>query len=284
MSQSVPPPREKEKSDMQFPETRLQSGGMSIFGNAFYLNDGRGGFEEASDRTGAEIYWPWGVSVGDLNADGFDDVFMAASMNYPFRYGVNSVLLNDGGERFVDSEFVLGVEPRRDGQAAVPWFEVECTPDPDVTGEGRPAVVELCLTADRLEVWSIKGTRSSVIFDLDDDGDLDIVTNDFGSEPMVLVSDLSESRPIRFLKVHLIGTESNRDGLGARVTVTTATGSQTKVMDGVSGYLSHSVFPLYFGLRDAEAVERVEVVWPSGRRQAIRDGITVNSTLEVVEG
>ena len=65
-----------------------------------------------SDDIGVENYCPWGPSVGDLNADGFDDAFIAAGMNYPERYMINSVKLNDGGRRFVDAEFVLGVEPQ----------------------------------------------------------------------------------------------------------------------------------------------------------------------------
>ena len=127
------------------------------------------------------------------------------------------------------------------------------------------------------------GTRSSVIFDLDEDGDLDIVTNEFGSVSMVLMNNLTDRTEVRFLKVHLVGTESNRDGLGARVTVKTPSGTYTKVHDGVSGYLSHSVFPLYFGLGKAQAVEQVEVLWPSGKKQVISDGIPINDLLEVVE-
>ena len=51
---------------------------------------------------GVENYWPWGPSVGDLNADGWEDVFIASGMGFPFRYGLNSLLLNDAGERFRD--------------------------------------------------------------------------------------------------------------------------------------------------------------------------------------
>ena len=74
-----------------------------------------------------------------------------------------------------------------------------------------------------------------MIFDLDNDGDLDIVTNDFNSEPMVLVSNLADRKQIHFLKVHLTGTKSNRDGLGARVTVRAGSATYTKVHDGQSG-------------------------------------------------
>src|SRR5437667_376880 len=49
-----------------------------IFGNALFANRGGGRFEEVSDAAGVETYWPWGPSVDDLNADGWDDIFVAA--------------------------------------------------------------------------------------------------------------------------------------------------------------------------------------------------------------
>jgi hypothetical protein len=64
-----------------------------------------------SNQIGLESYWPWGVSVDDLNADGYQDVFITAGMAYYFRYGINSLLLNDAGKTFLSSEFLLGVEP-----------------------------------------------------------------------------------------------------------------------------------------------------------------------------
>src|SRR3954462_2853871 len=79
---------------------------------------------EAYGGIGAENYCPWGPSVGDLNADGFEDTFIASGMNYPERYMVNSVKLNDRGQKFVDAEFVLGVEPRS-GPQPRPWFELD---------------------------------------------------------------------------------------------------------------------------------------------------------------
>ena len=90
--------------------------------------------------------------------------------------------------------------------------------------------------------------RSAAIFDVDGDGDLDIVTNEFNAAPMVLISNLTEKTRVRYLAVRLTGTASNRNGLGAVVKVTAGGTTYTKVMDGNTGYLSHSVYPLYFGL------------------------------------
>src|SRR5690606_22798777 len=99
----------------------LRSGGRSIFGNAFYQNNGDGTYIEISQRIGAENYWPWGLSVGDFNADGYEDVFVVSSMNYGFRYHPNTLLINDEGTVLRDAEYILGVEPRLDDRTAIPW-------------------------------------------------------------------------------------------------------------------------------------------------------------------
>ena len=276
MAEMVPPDREKQKAAVHAPDQIL--GGRAddfVFGNAFFHNLGGGKFEEISDRVGLENYWPWGPSVGDVNADGWDDVFIASSMNYPHRYGINSMLLNNRGETFVDAEFLLGIEPRRDGRTHTPWFEIDCLQE----GLGT----DLCRgQSGVITVMAPLGTRSSMLLDIDDDGDLDIVTSDFNSAPQVLVSDLSQRRPIHWLKVVLVGTTSNRNGVGATVRVRAGGQWFTKYNDGKSGYLSQSVLPIYFGLGDAETIERVEVEWPSGRKQVETQSAT-NRVLRIVE-
>ena len=98
------------------------------------------------------------------------------------------------------------------------------------------------------------------------------------------MSDLAQRHRVRFLKIRLQGTRTNRDGLGAIVTVGLPSGRQiTKVADGKSGYLSQSDLPLYFGLADAEGAAQIRVRWSSGRVQHIAGPITPNQTLEIVE-
>ena len=280
MFETLPPDREKQKAAVHPPEALLGGpAGSFIFGNALYHNTGtRGGgaFEEVSDRAGVENYWPWGPSVGDVNADGWDDIFIASSMDYPHRYGINSLLLNNRGERFLDAEFLLGIEPRRDGRTHTPWFDLDCLQE----GMGT----DLCRgRSGTIRVMAPLGSRSAAIFDLDNDGDLDIVTNDFNSAPQVLVSDLSQRRSIHWLQIVLTGTASNRNGLGAIVRVRTGNRVFTKYNDGKSGYLSQSALPLYFGLGDATTIDRIEVDWPSGRKQVETQQLQINRTLTLVE-
>jgi hypothetical protein len=277
MSRRIPFNKEKLKSDISWDEDHLRSGGNSVFGNTFFEQQADASFLEKSDQINVENYWPWGLSTGDLNADGYQDAFLASSMNYPFRYGVNTVLLNDKGERFRDSEFILGVEPRRNRQTAQAWFALDC----DGTDKQHAA----CKEHDGMvEIWGARGTRSSAIFDIDNDGDLDIVTNEFNAAPMVLVSNLDAEKPdLRYLKIRLRGSASNRAGIGARVQVRTDKGQYVQLMDGKSGYLSQSSAPLYFGLGEATNIEEVSVSWPSGKRQTVDEGLELNSLLVIEE-
>jgi hypothetical protein len=274
------PKIEKSKSEAwctaQYDESFFQGSSNNIFGNAFYVNLGGGKFEERSDALNLETYWPWGISVGDFNADGYQDVFVAAGMGFPFRYGINSLLLNQEAQRFYDSEFLLGLEPRPSGEIEIDYFTLDCS----------SADKNHHLAQGKTGLVAFKGTvstRSSVILDLDDDGDLDLVTLEWNYHPQVLLSNLSAKKAIHFLKVKLVGTKSNRDGIGATVKVNAGGKTYTQYADGKSGYFAQSVLPLYFGLGEATAVERIEVFWPSGAKQTVTQGLGLNKLLTIRE-
>ena len=93
MSENVPPEKEKLKANMKYPESFIKTAGASIYGNALYRKENDGTFTEVSDQVNAENYWPWGLSVGDLNADGFVDASNANRL---------------GGKKKVDSPSTAG--------------------------------------------------------------------------------------------------------------------------------------------------------------------------------
>jgi enediyne biosynthesis protein E4 len=286
MSTELAPEDETKKHDpaQMFPPRFLGTDGVHVLGNALFTPRGGGGlgFDERSDAAGVETGWPWGPSAGDLNADGWPDLFIAAGMCYPFRYRGNDVLLNEHGTGFAAAEYVLGVEPR--ARLARPWFTLDCDgADVDhqiCTGEIAPVTTndprseqargKGARRSGVITVWAARGSRSSALFDLDGDGDLDVVTNDYNDVPQVLVSDLAQRGPVHRVTVRLVGKQANRDGLGALVTVVAGGRSQLQVHDGKSGYLSQSSLPLYFGLGPADHADAVEVQWPGGKRQTVR--------------
>jgi len=196
-------------------------------------------------------------------------------MGYPFRYGANSVLLNERGQHFIDAEFALGVEPRQAG-IEIPYFTIDCSGEDKDKG--------MCYHKKGLyRVLASTSSRSSVIVDIDDDGDLDIITNDMNDRPQILISSLAQTKKINFLKVRLIGTTSNRDGIGAVVRVKSGGEKFTRFNDGKSGYLAQSQMPLYFGLGDNSKLDSIEVTWPSGKTQTVNQGLNLNGLLTITE-
>ncbi len=124
--------------------------------------------------------------------------------------------------------------------------------------------------------------RGAAYGDLDGDGDLDVVMTASGGPARVLRNDASVAR--QWLRVRLVGASSNRDGLGARVTVTLAGGRKLWAEARGSGsYLSQSERPLTFGLGSERRVAALEVRWPGGQVDTARD-VAAGRTVVVREG
>jgi hypothetical protein len=105
-----------------------------------------------------------------------------------------------------------------------------------------------------------------VVADLDGDGRLDIVTNNYNDQPYYFRNNLPRKNYIAF---RLRGVRSNRDAIGAVVRLYSGKQVLTRQVSPAGGYLSHSSRILHFGLGDHPAIDRVEIRWPSGHIEKI---------------
>jgi enediyne biosynthesis protein E4 len=105
-------------------------------------------------------------------------------------------------------------------------------------------------------------SRGAAIGDFDNDGDLDILVNNNGQPPQLLRNDGGNSN--HWLEIFLIGTKSNRDGVGARVKVSAGSRVLYDQRKGGMSYQSAQDPRLHFGLGQNTSVDAIEILWPSG--------------------
>jgi len=122
--------------------------------------------------------------------------------------------------------------------------------------------------------------RTLVVGDIDNDGDLDILVTNNG-QPVELLRNGSERR--NSVIVRLIGTKSNRDGIGARLRAATGAASQVREVKAGSSYLGQNDTRVHFGLGAAAAIDRLEVRWPSGQIDTV-SALAANQIVTVTEG
>jgi hypothetical protein len=122
--------------------------------------------------------------------------------------------------------------------------------------------------------------RGAAYADLDDDGDLDLLVTSNGGPPVLFRNDGGTSHSLR---LNLIGTRSNRDGIGAVVRVTSGGERQWQMLRSGSSYLSQSELILTFGLARRTQADSLEVRWPSGQIDNLQN-VAASQRITVKEG
>ena len=206
---------------------------------------GRGAFTEATQSSGLGPLTlrrsGWCAVFADFDNDGRKDIFTANS-HVNDRIGESESI----GWKQPNSVFLNGSD-----------------------GRFRDATTESGLAA------ASAVHRGCGVADFDADGRLDIVVVTLGERAELW---RNETAAGRWLVVRLRGTRSNRDGLGARVTV----GNQVRTMSSAAGYASSSHAGVHFGVGHAQEVPRIEVEWPSGVRQVV-EKVSTNRVVDIVE-
>ena len=244
-----------------------------------------------------------GIASGDYDNDGASDLFITN-----FSLEVNSLFRKDDGGFYRMTTFETGLadpsfsqlgfgtqflDADNDGTLELfvanghVWDNVsEITPSLSYKQEcqifGRTDAGEfrdLSETAGPFFKRPIVG-RGAAIGDYNNDGAIDILVTSCGEAPVLLRND-SETKN-NWVKIRLVGTESNRDGIGAKIWLHTNEKTQFKEVTYGGSYASGSDSTLHFGLSTQETIQSIKVQWLSGHRQTITES-PVNEVLYITE-
>jgi hypothetical protein len=122
--------------------------------------------------------------------------------------------------------------------------------------------------------------RGAAYADIDNDGALDVLLTTNGGRAWLFHNEGGTNHSLR---MKLVGTKSNRDGIGAVVRVTSGSSKQWQMLRSGSSYLSQSELVLTFGLGAATKADGVEVEWPSGQLDKLLD-LGADETVTIQEG
>lgn len=232
--------------------------------DSLYMNLGDGSFDDRTYQAGLGIntrLLGWGVSFIDIDNDGWLDILIANGHVYPEVDGTQV------DAAYAERKYLY--RNLRNGQ-----FE-----DVSLNGGGG--------------ITTPAKARGFAVGDYDNDGDLDAIVNCVNAVPQLLRCDSTLKRS--WIKIRLVGTKSNRTGIGARIKVVAQTGSpllnakpdaplsQIEEVHSCNGYYSASDLRIHFGLGEAKKADAVEIRWPSGAVDTLKD-LDANHLYVIQEG
>jgi Flp pilus assembly protein TadD/peroxiredoxin len=267
------------------PETVRALYRKHAMGNSLFRNDGKGRFVDATRQAGVgNGGWAWSSDSWDFDHDGFADLYIANGMiSGPDRNDLASFFW-----RQVVSRSPVDAKPSTSYEDG--WGAINELIRSDHTWSGYERNIfyinnhdgTFSCAAGIAGLDFIEDSRSFALADVDHDGRLEIILKNRG-RPQVRVLHNAIKHLGDSVAFRLRGTKSNRDAIGAKVTVETAKLKQTKFVQAGSGFLSQHTKDLYFGLGPNCSRLKGTVHWPSGSIQHF-DHWPVNHRIEITEG
>jgi hypothetical protein len=220
--------------------------------STLYRNNGDGTFDDVTSAAGLGLYTKylgWGTMFIDFDNDGWPDLLLVNGHVYP------EVDKQNLGSSYQEPRILY----RNLGNGT--FSDISASAGPGIT--------------------TVASSRGLAIGDLWNDGKLSAVISNMNGPPSLLVNQVRTSN--HWIGLRTVGTKSNRDGIGARITV--KIGSRTLVNEIRSGssYDSNSDMRLHFGLGNASKLDSVQVRWPSGLVEQF-DGLRVDAIQTLTEG
>ncbi len=234
--------------------------------NRMYRNNGDGTYTDVSVVSGLNSsIQTWSSAWGDFDNDGFMDVMVGASS------GTNEFMRNNGDGTFTNITAGSGFDTFTNTSHEYIAHDFNNDGFVDVYASGYI----LTNNGDMTFTKSITDYGRGAVGDLNNDGFLDLFNG--GS---LKINDNTEGN---WIKVNTIGTTSNLNGIGARVEIKSALGTQIRDIRSGTGFKYMSSLTAHFGIGADTAIESVTVYWPSGNVDMIENP-SINGTLNITEG
>jgi hypothetical protein len=275
--------------------------------NFLYKNNGNGTFTDVAYAAGVGFdgngkpQAGMGVDCGDVEGNGFPDIFVTN-----FSEELNTLYSNLGAGLFEDATQKAGL-----GAGFLPlgfgtkMYDVDNDGDLDIHVTNGHVIDNVKLFQPNLsyaqkdllfenigahfrDVTAQSGPalqvervgRGLAVADFDNDGNLDVVISSVGRAPVLLRNQGTGNG--NWISIKAEGSKSNRFGLGATVRLQTTGGLQIREVNNVASYQSANDIRLHVGLGSAKIVQQIEVLWPSGTKQMLKD-VAVNQILVIKE-
>jgi hypothetical protein len=278
--------------------------------NFLFLNKHDGTFEDVSLISGlaasedGRYEAGMGIDASDVDRDGWMDVYITH-----LDFELNRLYHNNQNETFTDATYSSGIGNKVMQYSGVSMRFVDYDNDgwPDILqangamvdnvqlyhsevtykepllmfrniGKGQFEKVSESLGLDFVRPIAGRGLAAA---DFDNDGDMDVAVNARGDFPAVLRNDGGNAN--HWLEVQLIGTRSNRDGIGASLKLTSEGFVQVEQAKGGMGYMSASDPRIHFGLGKRAKIDSLEITWPSGQTDRLTS-VPLDKIIAVKEG
>ena len=235
--------------------------------NTVQLNNGNGTFSEIGQMAGvSKTDWSWAPLIADFNNDGLKDLFVTNGYkrdvsNQDFRKYTKQAAATMGGEVTL---------PLQQAFAMIPSVKLR---NYLFLNDGNLGFLDV---TDSVGIASKSFSNGCAYVDLDNDGDLDLVTNNINDPVMIYQNNFQAFKKNNYLDFDLPSNACN----GTKIKITY--GDQLQVIEGgtTRGYLS-SVSPrVHFGIGDVEHIDEILITWPNGKNQVIREP-KINTLLKV---
>ena len=258
-------------------------------GNSLFRNDHGGTFQDTSASAGVEMgRWAWSSDAWDFDHDGFPDLYITNGMISSPLGRSRTEDLNSFFWREVVANSPADATPAHDYEQGWSALNELIRSDSNWSGFERNTFYANNRDGTFSDVSGVVGLdfiedgRAFALADFDHDGRQEVFLKNRNGPQLRLLKNGAENLPPS-IAFSLRGSKSNRDAIGAAVTIETEFGRQTRFLQAGSGFLSQHSKEVFFGLGEAKGLVRASIRWPSGLVQELND-LPINYRVWVEEG